>query len=159
MSAVIRPATPSDAPALADLVRALNIHEGDAPETVDDQALADQLFGAVPAASALVADDGAGMLLGYVIYSAAYDAECTRRVVHMNDLYVADGARGAGLARQLVAAVARAAQAMGAGAVFWTSMAGNSRAHAFYDKLGASRLPVVSHWLEGDAFDRLGAED
>ncbi len=158
MTPTIRPAAPPDVPALADLIRALNIHEGDKAETVDAEALAGQLFGPAPAASAFVAADGQGNLIGYAIYSDAYDAECTMRVIHLNDLFVAEAARGSGLGRRLVAAVARAGRARGAQAVWWTSLASNARAHAFYDGLGASRSTIVAHWLEGEAFGRIAGE-
>ncbi|WP_158596183.1 GNAT family N-acetyltransferase [Oleomonas cavernae] len=152
---IIRPAQPDDVAALADLIRALNIYEGDRAETVDAGALAEQLFGQAPAASAFVAADAQGNLVGYAIYSDAYDGKCTMRVTHLNDLFVTQAARGFGLGRSLVAAVARAGRARGAQAVWWTSLASNARAHAFYDKLGASRTPIVAHWLEGEAFERL----
>jgi GNAT superfamily N-acetyltransferase len=152
---IIRPAQPGDVAALADLIRALNLFEGDKAETVDDDALAEQLFGPAPAASAFVAADAAGNLIGYAISSDAYDAACTRRVTHLNDLYVTQAARGSGLGRRLIATVAGAGRARGTQAVWWSSLVSNARAHAFYDKVGASRTPVVAHWLEGEALERI----
>lgn len=66
------------------------------------------------------------------------------RAAVMNDLYVAEHARGAGLADALIAACADAAREHGARALVWQTAKDNRRAQAVYDRVGGHR----SEWLD-----------
>jgi ribosomal protein S18 acetylase RimI-like enzyme len=68
------------------------------------------------------------------------------RAAVMNDLYVAEDARGTGLADALIAACADAARAHGAPSLVWQTAKDNRRAQAVYDRLGGRR----SEWLDYD---------
>jgi GNAT superfamily N-acetyltransferase len=59
-----------------------------------------------------------------------------RPVCYLQDLYVAEAARGSGLGRQLVEAVYGAADAAGAPDVYWLTQTGNVSARRLYDRIG-----------------------
>jgi ribosomal protein S18 acetylase RimI-like enzyme len=68
------------------------------------------------------------------------------RAAVMNDLYVAEHARGTRIADALIAACADAARAHGAPHLVWQTAKDNLRAQAVYDRVGAHR----SEWLDYD---------
>ena len=65
-------------------------------------------------------------------------------VVLMNDLFVAEGFRGAGIARALVDAAAGIARERRASVLRWFTEQDNRTAQALYDRTGAAR----SAWFE-----------
>ncbi len=52
---------------------------------------------------------------------------------YLEDLYVKEGARGAGAGRSLIDAVIAAARAKSSGRVYWTTQENNARARVLYD--------------------------
>lgn len=54
---------------------------------------------------------------------------------YLQDLFVAEGARGGGIGEALIAAVEQAARAWGAGRVHWLTREENAVARGLYDKL------------------------
>jgi GNAT superfamily N-acetyltransferase len=54
---------------------------------------------------------------------------------YLQDLFVAEAARGRGLGRALIEAVYERARAAGASRVYWLTQEGNATARALYDKL------------------------
>jgi GNAT superfamily N-acetyltransferase len=54
---------------------------------------------------------------------------------YLQDLFVAETARGLGLGRALIEAVCDKARAEGASRVYWLTQEGNATARALYDKL------------------------
>jgi ribosomal protein S18 acetylase RimI-like enzyme len=62
----------------------------------------------------------------------------------MNDLFVAEAARGAGLAERLIAACRERAAAHGARELAWQTAKDNYRAQKVYDRIGGRR----SEWLD-----------
>ncbi len=68
------------------------------------------------------------------------------RAAVMNDLFVAEHARGTGIAEALIAACGDAARAHGAPKLSWTTAKDNLRAQAVYDRVGGQR----SEWLDYD---------
>ena len=57
----------------------------------------------------------------------------------MQDLYTANAARGRGVARALIDAVAREAQTGGATRFYWLTQADNAAARALYDRVAEDR--------------------
>lgn len=57
-------------------------------------------------------------------------------VCYLQDLFVAPGARGAGLGRALIEAVYAAADAAGRPEVYWLTEASNATARKLYDRIG-----------------------
>ncbi len=62
----------------------------------------------------------------------------------MNDLFVADEARGTGLADRLIAACRERAASRGARELAWQTAKDNHRAQKVYDRIGGSK----SEWLD-----------
>ena len=62
----------------------------------------------------------------------------------MNDLFVAEAARGTGVADALIAACAERARERGVRVLSWVTAPDNHRAQRVYDRTGAAR----SQWLE-----------
>ncbi len=54
---------------------------------------------------------------------------------YLQDLFVAETARGQGAARALIERVAEVARDRGAARLYWTTMQDNSRARVLYDKM------------------------
>jgi GNAT superfamily N-acetyltransferase len=108
------------------------------------EALRDHLFGARPAAEALLAEHEAGGAkepVGFALYFTNYSTFRTRPGVHLEDLFVVDAHRRRGVGRALLAEVIRVAEARGAGRLEWTVLQWNESAIAFYRRLGAELLP------------------
>jgi GNAT superfamily N-acetyltransferase len=147
-STFIRPATPADAAAIAQVrVDAWRTtYKGMIPAAylaamkVDDStALWSKVLTAGPnATSVFVAVEGdsiVGFASGNMLPEPKHglDAE-------LSAVYLVDGAQRAGVGHRLVAAVAAAQRAHGAhGLIVWV-IAGNKAARAFYEKLGAELL-------------------
>jgi GNAT superfamily N-acetyltransferase len=68
------------------------------------------------------------------------------RAAVMNDLFVAEHARGTRIADALIAACADAARAHGAPSLVWQTATDNLRAQAVYDRVGGRK----SVWLDYD---------
>lgn len=60
-------------------------------------------------------------------------------VCYLQDLFTAPDARGKGVARALIAAVADWASAYGCGRVYWHTQASNTTARRLYDQLAENR--------------------
>ncbi|WGF89109.1 GNAT family N-acetyltransferase [Marinivivus vitaminiproducens] len=158
MTIAIRPARPADVAALAQLSRQLNRHQGDPETYFTGHAIARDLFGRNAVAEAFLATSGREPV-GYAVFIDAYETAYAAHGLFMCDLFVVEEARGRGVGKALVTAVARTAKERGLTFVWWTSKTWNTGAHAFYRRLGAEDQTVVAHALHGDAFDRLAGED
>lgn len=149
----IREATMADAAVLADMMNALNEHEGLAAIYSKETVLRDA-FGPEPAFHSLLAET-AGRAAGYVIYHSAYDSERGGRSLWLVDLYVAPEARGSGLGKALMAQVAQAAVAQGFVSLWWGVRSCNERALTFYAGLGALDDDARILELAGSALTQL----
>ena len=58
---------------------------------------------------------------------------------YLQDLFTAPGARGKGVARALIDAVAAAAQQQGASRLYWMTQEQNATARILYDKIADNR--------------------
>jgi GNAT superfamily N-acetyltransferase len=76
-----------------------------------------------------------GKLVGiahYLFHASAW----ADRVCYLQDLFVAPEARGQGIARALIEAVAEAAREGNAARCYWHTQEGNATARALYDRVG-----------------------
>src|SRR4029079_10948624 len=95
-SVIIRPATPSDVPELAELIGERDRFYGVARTDPAAAAIADALFGPVPAGRALVAVlDGA--VAGLAAYSFLWPAAGVTRSLYLKELFVRATARRHGI--------------------------------------------------------------
>jgi GNAT superfamily N-acetyltransferase len=144
----IREATDADLPALAPLLRGyVTFYESD---PTDDQ-LAEMARAVIAApedqAFMLVATGDDGEVVGFALNQWKWSSLQGARVVVMDDLFVAESARGAGHADALIGAVADVARRHGAPAISWFTMPDNKRAHTVYDRVGGVAETLLEYEL------------
>jgi GNAT superfamily N-acetyltransferase len=157
MAVIIRDAVAADAATLVSLVHQFEREEGKSAEKLTVADVLAQGFGVQPRFRALFAED-AGRVLGYALFYPSYDSEHAARGLYLQDLFVVPEARGRGVGRALMAAVARACQADGGCYLFWNALEANHAGRAFYGRLGAREEEVVTLSLQPDALRRLAAK-
>src|SRR5262249_34537107 len=120
----IRAAVPGDERTLFELIRALARYERlSHTVTGSAEALREHLFGARPAAEALLAEHPTGQTIeavGFALYFANYSTFLTRPGIYLEDLFVIEDHRRRGVGRALLAEVRRIAEARGARRLEWT---------------------------------------
>ena len=151
---IIRPARREDGPALVALQAELNAFVGDPTSHFTLATLERDVFGPRPFIAAMVAEQGDG-LAGYVLHHDSYEASYAARGIYVADIYVRPSARRQGVARALLAAVARSGLERGVSFLWWASDAWNANAHATWQALGASHENVTAHAVFDQAFERL----
>jgi len=152
----IRLATPADVPRLHGLIRQLAIYEKLEHTMVSTEAdVAEGLFGARPAAEALVASlDGAPV--GFALFFTTYSTFLGRPGLYLEDLFVVPEARGAGAGKALLARLAQLTVERRYGRLEWVVLDWNEPAIGFYTRLGA--LPMdewTTYRVTGDALAKL----
>ncbi len=152
MPVEIRPAVREDAPLLLELIGALADYERLRDQLRATPALLEEhLFGARPAAEALIAERG-GEAVGYALVFPTFSTFLARPGLWLEDLFVLPAHRRAGIGGALLAHVARLAVARGCGRLEWSALDWNEPALAFYRGIGARRLPEWQlHRLDGAA--------
>jgi GNAT superfamily N-acetyltransferase len=154
----IRPAIAGDVPVILELIRALAEYEKLAHEVVATEAdLRRTLFGERPTAEVLIAED-AGAAVGFALFFTSYSTFLARPGLYLEDLFVRPAARGQGIGKALMTALARIAVDRGYGRFEWSVLDWNVDAIGFYRSLGAVGL---DQWtvqrVTGDALRRLAA--
>ncbi|GAA4221229.1 GNAT family N-acetyltransferase [Sphingomonas endophytica] len=137
MTLTIRPATPADVPTMLGFVRDLAAFEK-APDAVEatEPMLHDALFGAQPAAEALIADLD-GHAVGFAIFYLTFSTWTGKRGLWLDDLYIAPEARGQGVGAALLKALAGIAVDRGYARFEWWVLDWNTPAIDFYRAKGA----------------------
>ncbi len=149
----VRDAVPADAARVARMANALAATTGGGRGAMTGEAVRADLIGR-PGLGLLVAC-GAGETAGYALYTAAYETAHAARGLYLSDLYVDAAERRRGLATALLAEIARRAAAGGGRFLWLVALERNGAANALYDRLGATRDPVLARAIHGPAFDRL----
>lgn len=128
----VRAIEPDDAARWRELWLAYNrFYETDVPETVTAHTLARLLDDAAPLVGRIATRDG--LIVGFsasVLHAATWDA---RPVCYLEDLYVAETARGMGAGRALIDDLIALARARGWGRLYWHTRASNTAARRLYD--------------------------
>lgn len=155
---VIRRAEPGDIPALVDLVYDLAEYEEARHEcTLTAEQLHTALFGPAPAVFAHVALVD-GVVAGGAIWFLNYSTWDGVHGIYLEDLYVRPEARGSGLGRALLAALAHEAHSRGYTRVSWSVLTWNTPSIGFYESLGArAQDDWVGYRLSGSALSALAA--
>lgn len=152
----IRPASPAD----VDLVYAFIVELAEyerAPEQVTGtpELLRESLFGPRPSAEALIAElDGSPA--GLAVFHGTFSTWECRPGIWLEDLYVPERCRRAGIGRALLVRLAEITVERGGSRLEWNALDWNTPALAFYERLGATRLSAWElHRLDGEALRRV----
>ena len=155
---MIRAATPDDVSTILELIRELAAYERE-PDAVEatEALIHEALFGSAPVASCHVAElDGevVGMALWYVTFSTWKGAAG----VWLEDLFVRPVARGHGLGKALLQALAAVCIERGYARFEWWVLDWNVDAQGFYLSLGARPEDDWTVWrVDGPALATLGS--
>ena len=140
MTLSIRPATSADLPLIAQFIRDLAEYERLAHEVrFDEVELGDRLFGARPYAEVLIGEiDGSPQ--GFALFFHNFSTFEGKPGVYLEDLFVRPEARGSGLGKALLAALAQIAIERDCARLEWWVLDWNDPAIRFYKKLGAKPM-------------------
>jgi GNAT superfamily N-acetyltransferase len=147
----VRGATTSDIPDLLELIREHAAYERATPPAPD---VADRLsalfFAPTPRLHALIAEvDGA--VVGYATAGLEIETWQAREFLHMDCLFLREGARGSGVGGLLLDAVRQLAIDLGVDDVQWQTPKWNEGAVRFYDRTGAVKRAKYRYSLALDA--------
>ena len=158
MSTTIRPARPGDEGDILRLIQALADYERE-PDAVEAtmEDLRAHLFAEAPRVFAHVAERD-GCIVGIAVWYVTYSTWTGRHGIYLEDLYVDPAARGAGVARGLMRALAAEAGARGYARIDWAVLDWNEPAKDAYRRLGGRHVESWEHWrLDGDTLAALQA--
>jgi GNAT superfamily N-acetyltransferase len=152
----VRWAAAADVPTILRFIRELAEYERAPQEAVaTDALLHEALFGARPACEAFIGEVG-GVPEGFALFFHNFSTWKGKRGVYLEDLYVTPAARGRGLGKALLAAVARVAVERGCPRLEWNVLDWNEPALRFYRSVGAEPLSEWTvHRVSGEALERL----
>lgn len=147
---MIRAATEADVPALMPLLRGYCDFYRANPSDEGLAQMARAVVGAPDDEAYLLvaADDGSGDVVGFAACGWKWSSLRAARIVVLEDLFVADRARGRGHAAALIVASAEIARGHGAPAMTWLTAPDNRRAQAVYDRVGGRAAPFLEYELE-----------
>jgi ribosomal protein S18 acetylase RimI-like enzyme len=138
----VRRAGPEDAETVLTMVREIAAHEGDASDVVSDLAAWTAML-ARPEVVVLVARRD-GHPAGYVSAVRRLHLWLGEDILVLDDLYVREGFRDAGVGRLLMLQLAALADGT---LIRWEMREDNDAAQRFYRRLGASlRTKVIAWW-------------
>jgi GNAT superfamily N-acetyltransferase len=96
----------------------------------------------------LIAWDGEDRAVGFATIFWSWSTLSAARIGVMNDLYVAAGARGSGLAEALIEACRERCVQRGARELSWQTAKDNLRAQRVYERVGGRRAEWLDYSLE-----------
>ncbi len=97
--------------------------------------------------------------LGFASFAIMYPAPDLGGMLYLKDLFTLDHARGQGIGLILMRFLARTALQRGCVRFDWTAEDVNPRAMAFYDRIGARRVPdKIYYRFDGEALARFADE-
>jgi GNAT superfamily N-acetyltransferase len=149
---MIRPATTADIPTIARLIRGLAEYERLAHAvTLQEEQLAQHLFGARPYAEVLMAEESE-RVVGIALFFHNYSTFRGQPGIYLEDLFVQPEYRGRGHGKALLLALAGLAVERQCARVEWAVLNWNEPAIEFYQKLGAMPMNEwTTYRLSGDA--------
>jgi GNAT superfamily N-acetyltransferase len=98
----------------------------------------------------LIARDEDMRAVGFATIYWTWSTTQVGRLGVMNDLFVAEGSRGAGVAESLIDACRKVCASRGVRRLAWQTAPENRRAQALYERIGATREQWVDYWMATD---------
>jgi GNAT superfamily N-acetyltransferase len=95
-----------------------------------------------------LARDGRGHAIGFATVFWSWSTSDAARLGVMNDLFVAEEARGSGAAEALIGACRAECARRGVRRLAWQTAPDNLRAQAVYERIGGTREQWVDYWIE-----------
>lgn len=154
----LRDAVPADVPTILALITELAIFER-APDAVvaTEADLLRDGFGPEKRFGCRVVEWD-GRVVGFALWFFSYSTWLGRAGIYLEDLYIAESARGHGLGRRLIVDMAQVAIRHNAQRLDLSVLEWNP-ARGFYEKLGIEhRGDWLSYRIDGTALERLAAE-
>jgi GNAT superfamily N-acetyltransferase len=134
---LIRSATQADIPQILSFIRALADYENLSKACVATEALLhENLFGLAKAAEVLIAEIDSRPV-GFALFFGSFSTFLARPGIYLEDLFVLPEARGHGVGKALLKAVARIAVQRDCGRLEWAVLDWNEPAIGFYKSVGA----------------------
>lgn len=157
---ILRPAEPSDAPALFQLIQALAEYEQlSHAVTGSVERLTQHLFGERRYAEAILAESR-GQAVGFALFFYNYSTFLTKPGIYLEDLFVLPEYRRQGIGQALLTYLAKRAISEDCGRLEWSVLDWNQPAIDFYQKMGATVLP---DWricrVTGDGLSHLATQN
>lgn len=157
MSGSVRAAVPDDVPVLLELVRELAAYERE-PDAVEatEQLLSTALFVEGTASCSVAVRDGE--VVGFAFWYVTFSTWKGRPGLWLEDLFVRPAARGTGLGRALLEALAAVCVERGYPRFEWWVLDWNEPARGFYRSLGAHPEDDWTVWrMDADHISALAA--
>ena len=156
MTVSVRPATSADLPLIAQFIRDLAAYERLAHEVrFDEVVLGDRLFGARPYAEVLIGEIDSTPQ-GFALFFHNFSTFEGKPGVYLEDLFVRPEARGSGLGKALLSALAHIAIERDCARLEWSVLDWNDPAIQFYKKLGAKPMDEWTVYrVDGDTLNML----
>ena len=140
---LIRAARAADVADILRLIRELAVYEKLEHMVVGTEAtLRDSLFGAHPAAEAILAESG-GRAVGFALYFTTFSTFLCKPGIHLEDLFVEPEHRGRGIGKELLRQLAQVAVERGCGRLEWNVLDWNTPSIRFYESLGGK---ILGEW-------------
>ena len=140
----LRAAEPRDCAAIVGLIRELAEFERLAHLVeATSERLQAQLFGAKPAAEAMVVETpgAAAEVVAFALFFTNFSTFLAKPGLYLEDLYVQPAHRGRGVGEALLGRLGALAVERGCGRFEWSVLNWNEHAIRFYERMGASVMP------------------
>jgi GNAT superfamily N-acetyltransferase len=136
----VRPAEKDDVQLIFDLIRDLAVYEKlDHIFALSQDTIRDAIFAPRPSIEVLIGElDGKGV--GLALFYPSYSTFLGRRGIFLEDLFVRPQARGHGVGKALLVALANVAVERDCARLEWYVLDWNTPSIAFYESLGASAM-------------------
>jgi len=149
-------ATENDLPIILEFIQGLAEYERLRDRCIaTEENLRSTLFSDRPAAEVIIARTG-GEPAGFALFFHNYSTFLAQQGIFLEDLFVKPEARGKGVGRALLAALARIAIERDCGRLEWSVLDWNETAIGFYRRIGAEAMDEWTTFrLAGDSLHDL----
>ena len=158
MQISVRPATRADLPSVLSLLRELAQFEGKLDSVEANVARLDEYAFGPRACMEMLVGGAGGSDVSYALFFPHFASFRGLPWLYLEDLYVQPQARGSGVGRAMMRALAQVVQERKWAGMAWGVLDWNEAAFRFYERLGAQRSNGhVGMELSGAALERLTA--